>query len=337
MRKPILFAFLLVGPALHAFPAEPPKISGTMFGDFYTVAANHDPDLEGRNGFWFRRIYLTFDEKLADPWAVRLRFEMSAPGDFTSSGKIEPFVKDAYLKYTRGRHSIVLGLSPTPTWEVVEHTWGYRSVEKTPLDLQKFGGSRDLGIAFKGSLDAGKKVRYHLMFANGSGTKGETNKGKKVLGSLGFYPSEHFMLEFYADYDDRPGSTDRTTLQGFAAVKGDRGRLGVLYAHQTRKVEDGPDLQLDIASVFAVLKLSAKADLFARYDRMFDPNPDGAKISYIPFDPTAKSNFLVAGLDLRPGKTIHFMPNVEFVFYDSTEAGKPDTDVIPRLTFYYKF
>lgn len=330
----ILICFLTTVPL---FAAETPQFSGYMFGDYYWVAGNHNADLEGRNGFWFRRIYFTFDQKLTDRFSVRLRFEMASPGDFTSSTNMEPFVKDAFLRYSWGRHQLILGLSPTPTWEVIEKHWGYRSVEKTPLDLQKFGSSRDLGIALLGSLDSAKKIRYHLMVANGSGTKGETNEGKKFLASLGFYPTESFFFEIYGDYDDRPGETDRFTLQGFLGLKGNWGRLGLQYAHQTRQVEVGDDLELDIASIFGVLKLSDKTFVFARYDRMFDPNPDGSKIAYIPFDPAAKSNFIVAGFDFHLADKIQLMPNIEIVFYDEVDGVRPDTDVIPRLTLYYKF
>ncbi len=71
---------------------------------------------------------------------------------------------------------------------------------------------------------------------------------------------------------------------------------------------------------------------------MLDPNPSGAGIAYIPFDDTAKSNFIVAGLDFSPHKDVHIIPNVELVIYGEPDTGEtPDPDVIPRLTFYYKF
>ena len=115
-------------------------------------------------------------------------------------------------------------------------------------------------------------------------------------------------------------------------------RLGVQYAQQTRQVDGGDDQSLSLASVFFVTKVAKKTNLFARVDRQFDPNPKGNKISYIPFDKTAKSLFFVAGLDFTPIETVHLMPNVELVKYDENDAGvTPDTDIIPRLTFYYKF
>ncbi|MFQ5930155.1 MAG: porin [Acidobacteriota bacterium] len=316
---------------------HPMKFSGYLFGDYYWVGANHDNSLEDQNGFWIRRIYLTFDKPLTETIDARLRFEMNSAGDFRSRSKLDPFVKDAYVRWKfSGGHQAYIGLSSTPTWDVVEKVWGYRSVEKTALDLQKMGSSRDLGVAFKGSLDSGKKVRYHFMLANGSGTRSEIDEGKKTLFSLGFYPTDSVILEFYSDYDNRPQNADRRTFQGFLAYQREWGRLGVQYAHQIR---DGtPDLKLDALSFFGVYKLSPRVSLFGRYDRMFDPNPEGAKISYIPFDPSAKSHLFLGGIDLKVCEEFSLMPNVEVVRYDKLGDGtRPGTDFIPRVTFFYRF
>lgn len=321
-----------------AIAQEEGKITGYMFGDYWYMASNHNKALEDQNGFWFRRIYLTYDQGLSEDFDIRFRIEMNSAGDFTSKTNLEPFMKDAYLKWKHHRHSIIFGISPTPTWEVIESAWGYRSVEKTPLDLQKFGSSRDFGLAFKGSLDEEKKVRYHLMFANGSGTSSENNPGKKVLFSLSAKLYKNVVVEGYADFEARPGSTDRYTLQGFVAYQQENVRFGVQLAHQKRQVGAGAkDLKLQIASVFTAVRLSGKAWGFARFDRTFDANPDGPKISYIPFEATTKSNFVVAGLDITPISTVHIIPNVEAVVYDKVAGVRPTTDVIPRITFYYKW
>lgn len=315
------------------------KISGYMFGDYYYVASNHNETLEDKNGFWFRRIYFTYDHALSEDFDIRFRLESNSAGDFSSKTKLEPFVKDAYLKWKHGRHNIIFGISPTPTWGVIESVWGYRSVEKTPLDLQKFGSSRDFGLAVKGSLDPEQRVNYHFMIANGASTGSENNAGKKVLLSLAGKISRNFLVEGYFDFEERPGASNRTTLQGFAAYQQERFRLGVQFAHQNREVGAGSeDLKLQIGSVFAAARLANKVWGFARIDRTFDPNPDGSSISYIPFDATAKSTFFLAGLDFRPINNVRIMPNVEAVLYDENDAGvKPDADMIPRVTFYYVF
>lgn len=335
MRRVTFYGTMALLFACNAFAGDG-KISGYMFGDYYYVAKNHSADLEDRNGFWFRRIYLTYDQGLDDGFAVRFRMEMNSAGDFSSKSKLTPVVKDAYLKWKRSRHSIIVGISSTPTWEVVEKVWGYRSVEKTPLDLQRFGSSRDFGLAFKGSLDAQKRLTYHFMLGNGSSNGSENNEGKKLMLSLGARPLKNVIVEGYVDFEERPGHSDRVTLQAFAAYQAERFRIGAQFAHQSRQVGAGAEnLKLQIASVFAAMQLSNRTRAFARLDRTFDPNPDGAKISYLPFDPSAKSTFFLAGVELRPVGTVRIMPNIETVFYDKVSGNRPDTDVIPRITFYY--
>jgi hypothetical protein len=91
-------------------------------------------------------------------------------------------------------------------------------------------------------------------------------------------------------------------------------------------------------SVFGFFHLSPKLTLIGRYDRMFDPNPEGANIPYIPFDPTAKFHFFLAGIDWKVAEEFSLLPNIEVVRYDEREDGtRPATDVIPRVTFFYNF
>ena len=313
------------------------KISGYAFGDFYWAAASHDENLKDRNGFWFRRIYLTFDKAMAEQLDMRLRFEMNSAGDFTSDNRLEPFAKDVYLRWKfTDQHQTYLGLSSTPTWNVVEDFWSYRSVEKTVLDLQRMGASKDLGLAFKGSLGSEQKLRYHFMVGNGSSTRGETDRGKGTLASLGFYPNGSLILEFYSDYDQRPLQADRNTYHAFLGYKRDWGRLGIQYGHQKRKGDS--KVNLDVLSFFGFVNVSPRVTLIGRYDRMFDPNPEGPGIPYLPFDPTAKFHFFLTGIDWKVTEEFSLIPNLEVVRYDKREDGsRPATDVMPRMTFFYRF
>lgn len=314
-------------------------LSGYMFGDYYYIANNHAPEIVDDNGFWLRRIYFTYDNSLNDNLSVRLRLQMSSPGYGTndegkldqSSGKLKPSVKDAYLSYEiSDNHQITLGIYGTPTWDVVEDVWGYRPVEKTVLDLQGMGSSRDFGVSLKGNLSSGGKLKYNLMLANGAGRGAETNRGKKVLFSLGVYPTDHVIIEAYGDYSDRSDDIDRYTGQGFIAYKADKFRIGAQYAHQVRNVDTKADLDFDVLSVFSSADIGENVSVFGRVDRMFQPK--SGVFGYIPFDPSSESTFIVFGLDYSPIENIKLIPNVEIVTYDKNTL---DTDVIPRLTFFY--
>ena len=325
------------------------KISGLLFGDAYWFAEHHNNvDVEGQNGFWLRRIYLTYDYAFDEAFTGRVRFEMASPGSFPlKGGKMEPFVKDAYLRWKLDRHNLFFGLTSTPTWDVVEKSWGYRPVEKSPLDLHKgFGSSRDTGVAIKGYFDEGNKWGYHLLAGNGSGTSAETNKNKKIYLALTATPSKRWLFQVYGDFENNSGKapstaatgTDAYTLQAFAFFGGERGRLGLLAAQQTRELGPGmAELELEIYSLFGVWNFSEKFAGYARVDQMSEPNPEGDKISYLPMNPNAKSTFGLIGLDFEVGNGIHILPNVEAVSYSEVGGVTPDDDLIPRVTLFYTF
>lgn len=353
MRSVCRFVLVISAVALpvHAQPAAPSagtsqapaqqpapafRLTGYMFGDFYWVANHHDPSLEGHNGFWFRRIYFTYDHTLSPAFSTRFRLELNSAGDFKSNLKLTPYVKDAYLRWTRSGHSVLVGISPTPTWEYIESFWGYRSIEKTPLDLQRFDGSRDFGVALMGGLGGGARLRYHVMLGNGSDTGSETDKSKVVRGSLGYRAANGAVVEAYADWQDRPGRADRSTWQVFAGYQRPDWRMAVHFAQQARRsATGGSTARLEILSSFAAAKVAETAWLFGRVDRMFDPNPEGDKIPYLPFDPRARSLLAIFGFDVAPEKSVHIMPNVELIRYDKAGGLKPAADVVPRVTFYY--
>lgn len=341
MKKIHLFTALvmLVG-ASAALAQTEGKVSGYMFGDYYYVAGSPDSAQEDLNGFWFRRIYLTYDKGLENDFSMRLRFEMSSPGDFSTKSKMTTTVKDAYLEWKRGNASWYFGISSSPMWgSSVEKIWGYRAIEKTPADLQKFASSRDFGVAVKGKLGSEGKVFYHLMAGNGAGNSSETNKHKKVMGAVGIHLTDALLVEAYADYEGRPNDENRTTYQGFAAYQTEDVTVGAQFVSQTRDTGPDSDMTMSIASGFVRGRLREHLGFFARYDAMLDANPDAAKISYLPFATDAESNFVVVGLDWAPAKDVHIMPNVEVVAFNSTDdaVDDPDATVLPRVTVFYKF
>lgn len=314
------------------------KFSGYMFGDYYYILTHNNSDLKAQNGFWFRRIYFTYDYKITDEWSTRFRLELHSPGDFKTKDSIKPFVKDAYLQWKKKTQNIILGISPTPTWEYIEGFWGYRSVEKTPLDLYKMGDSRDFGIAFRGSLGKKELFSYHIMFANGEGVKSEVNKEKKFMGSFLFKPLKRLSFELYGDFAQGASHRNYWTYQGFLGWKGERARVGIQYAHQIRQQGEGKeDLKIDVLSIIGAIDASEKVALFFRYDRMDDSLPAGPTISYVPMNGTAPFHMVMGGLDFHPLKNVKFIPNIMIVNYDEAKGTKPENDIYIKLTFFFSF
>ncbi len=345
MRKYFRHSILLVICLLLSNPSvlwgNEGRISGYFFTDYYHVLKAYDAELKNRNGFQYRRIYFNYDKDLSEDFSVRFRLEMngqSFPTARQTSSKIEPFLKNGYLRWKRPkwRTNIYLGLSNNPTWNNVDKVWGYRSIAKTLVALHKMGNGSDFGVALQGDVDKSKKISYHLIFANGMSTKAEIDKNKKVAFSLAAKPVRGIIVEGYADLENAVDRGRWYTLQGLLGYQREQFRIGVQLVNQTRQKSD---LNILGGSVFGAAQLiEKKVWAFARFDRLFDPNPSGKAISYIPFDDIAAPNMILVGLDWTPIEAFHIMPNLVFVFYDEPDNGtKPDATIMPRLTAFFTF
>ena len=313
------------------------KISGVMFFDYYSVLKNHRPSLEGRHGFWARRIYLTYDSDLTERFKMRLRLEMTSPGDFVSNDKLVPAVKDAYLSYGTGNHTAMFGIIATPTWSHLEGFWGYRAVARTPLDLQGWGSSRDFGIGLRGDLNAGKTVSYWIMYGNGASNRGETNKGKKVYGQIAIKPVVDVFVDINGEYEHRQDNIAYSVCQAVAGIEKVWGRAGVQLARRCLS-QNGEKMQWTLISVFSALKIAKTVETAVRFDKMFDANPDGERISYTPFSALAPSNLLIGLVSWQAVQNVWLIPNIKYVFYDTPSFGeKPSDDLYGNLTLFFRY
>lgn len=312
--------------------------SGLMFGDYYYVVQNHRASIEDQSGFWFRRIYFTYDHALLQSFATRLRVEMNSAGDFTSGSTLSPYVKDAYLQWETGRHAMQFGIQSTPTFELVEQVWGYRPVEKAPLDLYKWDSSRDFGVGVRGPIDASGKVRYVVQVGNGSGTGSETMDGNAVRGALQFRGRSGLVAEGYAGWHEKADGAEASTWQVFGGYQGSAARGGLQFAKQDRRAAAGePRAHLELLSGFAAAKVD-RVWVFARVDRLFDPIPGGDTIDYLPFSDRAKAILTIAGVDLPLRQSVSIIPNVELTRYDEPEPGaRPTHDAVLRITMSFKW
>ena len=316
------------------------KFHGYMAGDYYYNVDHHDSELKGKNGFWFRRIYFTYDYNFNKNFSTRLRLEMSDNGNYISETTLTPFVKDAYLAYSFGNQKAVFGISPPPTFDLIEKFWGYRPVEKTALDQQRMASSRDFGLALKGQFDKQGMFKYNVMVGNGSGNKQEIDKGKALMGSLSFWPQKEIVFEVYGDLAQRDNKADTYIAQAFAGYKTAELHGGLQYSHQNLTSVGDTNLtyQMNVLSAFLAGELFENIKLFGRVDRMFNPNPDGDKVAYTPFDTSASFTEIIIGADFEVNDNVYLIPNMALVLYDTNDAGiKPVNDIYVRMTFYWVF
>ncbi|MDH4107439.1 MAG: hypothetical protein OEW35_03920 [Gammaproteobacteria bacterium] len=329
-RETCLAAVALLACSLtHPQQGAGAEVGGLLFGDAYYVASHRSADGEGSRGIVIRRGYLTFDTRFAGTWDARLRFELNQAGEFESYD-VEVDVKDAFLARRFGEHRFVFGLSPTPTFDQIEASWGLRYLARTPMDLQGVA-SRDTGVAVQGPLNAEGTLSYRLMAGAGLQFGNESGDGRKYMGALTWSAGERWTVDAYLDHEKLSGPTDRTTWQLFAAFDGASLRWGAQYSSQDRQ----SDPPLELASIYVVSDLGERASLVGRIDRLFEPSVRGENISYLPFDPSAPATMFIGGLEFRRSPKLRLTPNIVYTRYERNDEGfRPDSDLHLRLTLF---
>ena len=340
------------------------KFSGYMFGDYYFNVAK-DPNQaafasSAANGaapggtafqaFQIRRAYFAYDNDISEQFTTRFRLEMDPSASLFGSNKIGAYVKDAYLQWKEvfGGSSLFFGISPSPTFDASESYWGYRSLEKTIMDLRGIVPSRDYGVALKGKLTGDGMFNYWVMFANGSGNSPETDKYKRYYGQISVKPNANLYAMVNVDFVDRAQIADpfnagkkvddgTLTASGFVTyIQPYTFKVGLeaFMASQSNGYNNGTALKSKSGlgySLWASVDIKPELSVVARYDN-FDPNTDG----------NAKGdarNLIIAGLDWKADKNVHVMPNLYYESYEDpgTGAAAPKAAVVARVTLYWIF
>lgn len=361
-----------------AFKAGSPnsgQLWGYLFGDYYfkgdadTLKRGPGTQYSGvpknMNAFQVRRLYLGYNYNITKKFAAEVLLE-AAPGEGLTDTKLAFYVKLANLRIKnlwKGT-DLVLGQVSTPGFAMSsEPIWGYRSIEKTIIDIRGTP-SYDLGAALQGKFDPKTaNFGYDLMMGNGTGAKPEGDKYKWLYADIwGKFFDKKLYANLYVDYN-RMGQIggllhSRNMVKGFIAYTVPKVTIGVEgYINNLKNDNQATEIStgnVDVLSVNAKgisvfvrgIVVKDKLNFFARYDAM---NPDN-KIDNSKYnkyvgntggfnDPSTKEQFITAGLDFTPIKNVHLMPNV---WYNKlTNQGftpKYDgNDLVWRFTFYYVY
>ncbi len=354
------------------------KIDGLVFADYYYNMQNSVAAQKFQNGFQFRRIYFTYENNITADIKMRFRLE-SESNAYGNTTKINPFVKHAYIEWANviPNHLIYLGIAETNAFKNSEEYWGYRSIEKTIMDLNKISSSADMGIALKGDLNV-KYLHHWLTVMNGTGYgAAEGDRFKKIGYALWVTPVDGLIIEGYADYEkqnptepqtttvmsagkDYNGCTSYMTTKAFIGYSKPRFTLGAEMFQRTNTgsglkdvnvVKDGSAFKIGSSAAADVVRSGysvfgslitpiKKVKIFGRYD-WFEAN--ASETVYTKFD--SKTGALTGGKDdgfsmIFAG--IDWIPagNVHImpnVIVKQYEKSGIDQDVTARVTLYCKF
>lgn len=324
---------------------------------------------KGRNAFQIRRVYLGYNYNISKKFSAELLLEAAngaTSGEALTDNKLAFYIKLANLRIKDiwNGTDLVLGQVSTVGFPMSsEPIWGYRSIEKTIVD-NRGTPSYDLGAALQGKFDPKTgNFGYDLMVGNGTGAKPEGDNYKWLYSDIwGKFLNKKLYVNLYLDYNRMPSIAgmqhSRSMIKGFVAYTVPKFTLGV-EAYSNRLQNDDQATQITTGNV-DILTVQAKGisifthapvvkdklNFFARFDAL---NPDN-KIDNSKYnkyvgntggfnDPSTKEQFITAGLDFTPVKSVHLMPNIWYTKYTNQGyiAKYKSYDLVYRFTFYYVF
>jgi hypothetical protein len=357
------------------------KFSGYMFGDYY-YNVTRDPHAGSSNiaspagttayqAFQLRRIYFTYDNDISEQFTTRFRLEAdqgaatstAAQSDALTGGKIGVFVKDAYLKWKNifSGSDMLFGVQPTPAYDVSEAAWGYRSLEKTIMDLRGTVDSRDMGLSLKGKITGDGMLNYWLMLGNGAGTaKPESDKYKRYYAHVQLKPTTKLQATLYVDYKDMPnilnsytkntvGNSAVTTALFLGYSEPFSYTIGVeaFIQSASNALKDTVAKSYSSKStmgfsLFGSFNIIPELAVVARYDNFNPSTDDKGKDPVAVTAAVATGNlsrdYIIVGLSWKVDKNVSIIPNILYETYETPKGGKAiDASTTARLTVYYVF
>mgnify|MGYP006221918671 CR=1 FL=1 len=304
------------------------KIGGVTYFDYSNT--------EKASGFNFQRQYFGYGGKVSDQVSYKILFDVGRTNNkllytwsvkendslkVTEDTRLVTYLKKAQINYNSSFGKFNFGLIGMNTYNIQEKNWGYRFIEKSAIDKNKFSSTADIGVGFSRSLI--DNLNLSLLFVNGEGfKKSQGDKYHEIAfnatygeGNLNKNDGYNAGLVYTTEQTDTDPITMASIFGGFAGMGL---RLGGEYDMLTKD-----SFKSNIISVSANYAVRDKIDIFARYD-MIDDNDDINK---------NVKNYLVTGIVLTCDGGISVAPNMRITSYENGLESETEY----KVNFQFKF
>ena len=344
------------------------KLWGYVFGDFTDKLQTNSFNMSNTQyastpkdftSFDYRRIFLGYDYEISEKFSSV--FLLASEGQTASDGSRTIFIKAANLRWKNifKNIDIIMGQQQTSTFSTASETWGYRTLEKSIMDMRKIGLSYDFGVSLQGKFSIKGDFGYSLMVGNGTGAKPENDKFKKIY--VDFWTKlleKKLVLDIGGDNEiaqTTPFKKSKTTLKAFAAYQTTKFSIGFEVFSQLQKnnttfsepvastVKDTVNAVASGFSLWAKGVIKSNLGWVVRYDHYNPDNKFKASNVYLnSYQCFYTESFVMAGLDYIATKNVHVMPNIWYDRYSNRNVAangliKSSYDLAARLTVYYIF
>ncbi len=295
------------------------KIGGTTYFN-YTKS-------DDESSFNFVRQYFSYSDNISDNLKFKVVFDVVRTDigtvEYTNDGikeetdedtRLVSFLKKAQIDMDHGFATLSFGLIGMNTYGTQEKNWGYRFIEKSAIDKNKFSSTADIGLGVSKSIN---DLYMNFQIVNGEGYKEEqSDKNFKMALNLTYGERKLTKKDGYnvgLIYTTESTSADPTTMTSiFGGYAGMGLRVGAEY---DVIVDDG--INEFLMSFSANYSITEKLDLFARYDQVTDDE---------------EINTIAAGVVMNCGNGVSIAPNVR-----QTKNETNETETEYKVNFQFKF
>ena len=298
------------------------NLSGLGFYDYtYDLTEN----ASNNDGFALNRVYFTYKNIISDDLSIKFQTDV---GEVGSDERLTVYLKKAQVDWKSPVGKITLGMQGMNMFNVTEKNWGFRFIEKSPMDKHKFSSSADMGIGYSGKVN---KISYSLLVTNGAGYKKQENDKFKKISFHGVYGQPKlvkedgynigiaYSMEPYED--DSENSFNKTAMSLFAGYAANKLRIGGEYDIQT---DSNSEISKQIMALYLSYKVMDNLEGLVYVD-MYDPNIESDKNG---------ETYIIAGLNYYATKGLIVTPNIRLTSFEDTDF--ESTNVF-KINFQFKF
>ena len=289
------------------------KIGGITYFDYSKT--------EDESAFNFNRQYFSYAVDMSDDIKFKFISDVGRSWSGTES-RLNIFLKKAQIDYKTSFGKVSMGLIGTNTYGVQEKNWGYRFIEQSAIDKNKFSSTADIGVGFSRSLI--DNLNMSLQVVNGEGFKQpQLDKYHKISLNATYGERKINKNDGYnagVVYSTEATDSDPTNMiSAFGGFAGMGLRLGGEYDMLTKG-----DTESSIISVSANYSFMDNKDIFLRYD-MYDGDTSVDKDG---------SSYIITGILLSCGNGLSVAPNMRIKSY---EYDSKESVTEYKVNFQFKF
>ncbi|MDR2953591.1 MAG: hypothetical protein LBV43_00745 [Prevotella sp.] len=290
------------------------KPSGTVIARAFLDYSTGFGKVNDERGFDITRAFLGYNYKITSNLQAQVIID-GASGN--SSGKLEPYLRNAFINWNDKGLNINLGLTGLMQFSTQEKYWMHRYIFKSLQDETKMAPSVDMGVTAEYEIN--RYLSVDLSLTNGEGYKKvKRDNTMRYAAGLSLHPTSTTILRVYGDiYNDDEIQRDALP-EGVENTKyKDQYTLSLFAGYQDKNVSGGIEYNKVYNkgfinkkdyygySFYASVRAASKWRIFARYDLIDSSTPASFSEPWNDFD----GQLMMIGAEFRPLKQLKFAPN----------------------------